>query len=130
MLCDAPGGYGDAADLNGVAKWARKWDNAVFKLKGTSEQFRGLKKVQLATQPPRFGSSLYNAGHSLGTPLKISSGSHVLRHALFNRYVSFESAWPFADGFMPTAKSSDLMEVGKGRMLLKYFENTVSRKEL
>ncbi len=87
MLCDAPGEYGAAADLNSVANWARKWDNAVFKLKGTSEHFRGLKKVQLATQPPRFGSSVYNAGYPLGTPLKISYGSHVLRHALFNRYV-------------------------------------------
>lgn len=99
MLCDAPGEFQDATDSDGIAKWARKWDNAVLKLKGTSEQFQQLKKVELARKPPRFGSPVYNAGHPLGTPMKISYRSHVLRHALFNRYVVSRSALPFADGF-------------------------------
>lgn len=99
MLCDAPGEYQDATNSDNIAKWARKWDNAVLKLKGTSEQFQQLSKVGVATKPPTFGSLVYNAGHPLGTPMKISHRSHVLRHALFDRYVVSKSALPFRVGF-------------------------------
>lgn len=84
ILCDAPSDYKDAEDLEGIANWARRWDNAVFQLKGTSEKFDSLERAKLATQPPRFGTPVYNAGHSLGTPMKISWRSHVLRHAIFD----------------------------------------------
>jgi len=85
LLCDVPGEYQDATDSEAIAKWARKWDNAVLKLKGISERFQELKKVELANKPPGFGIPVYNAGHPLGTPMKISHRSHVLRHALFDR---------------------------------------------
>lgn len=91
LLCEMPIPYQDETDYDDIAKWARHWDNAVFTLKGTAEQFQGLEKVELASQPPRFGSSVYNAGHPLGTPMKISHRSHVLRHALFNRQVISQS---------------------------------------
>lgn len=84
LLCDVPGEYKDATDSEAIAEWARKWDNAVLKLKGTPEQFQRLKKVELANKPPGFGSPVYNVGHPLGTPKKISHRSHVLRHALFD----------------------------------------------
>ena len=77
-------------DLNGVRSWARKWDNSLFKLKGIPSMFHDLKKVRLATRPPRFGSSVYNVGHPLGTPAKISWQSHVLRHNVFD-----DSSSPF-----------------------------------
>ena len=84
MLRDSPGGYQDATNAAEIAGWARKWDDAIFKMKGNPEQFQNLGKVELASQPPRFGCSIYNAGYPLGTPLKISRKSHVLRHAIFN----------------------------------------------
>lgn len=84
LLCDAPDTYKNASDPNDVGEWARKWDYAVVKLKGTSEQFQGLKEIELASQPPRFGNPVYNIGHPLGTSMKISGKSHVLRHALYN----------------------------------------------
>ena len=84
VLCDAPGIYENLEDTNSVARWARRWDSAVFQLKGTLEKFKGLEKVDIAATPPRFGALVYNAGHPLGTPMKVSKESHVLRHALFN----------------------------------------------
>lgn len=109
MLCDAPGEYQDGTDSDDIAKWARKWDNAVLKLQGTPEQFQQLRKVELATKPPKFGSLVYNAGHPLGTPMKISHRSHVLRHALFNRYVMSSSALPF--GVEPWSRNIIVMNV-------------------
>lgn len=84
MLIDHPGEYADATDLGNIGDWARRWDNAVLKLKGTPELFQDLGRVRLAGRPPRFGCPVYNAGYPLGTPLKVSWKSHVLRHAIFN----------------------------------------------
>ena len=49
-----------------------------------SEDFRSLDKVDLSSEPPGFGSHVYNIGHPLGTPKKISFRSHVLRYTLFS----------------------------------------------
>ncbi|KAL6718174.1 hypothetical protein ACLMJK_004262 [Lecanora helva] len=84
LLCNAPTEYNSASHLNAIADWVHRWDTAVIRLKGVPGQFCNLAKVELAVQPPKFGSNVYNAGCPLGTPLRISPNGHVLHHALFN----------------------------------------------
>ena len=84
MLCDAPSRYEDATDFDDIASWARGWDSAVFKLKGSPKDFEDLNNVELEARPPKFGTPVYNTGFPLGTPLKISRKAHVLRHAFFD----------------------------------------------
>lgn len=66
-----------------VAQWARRWDTAIFKLKGDPAALSKLEKVTMAAEPPRFGTPIYNVGAPLGTAFKISPKAHVLRHSLF-----------------------------------------------
>ena len=57
---------------------------AIFKLKGAPATFNSLPRVTLASEPPRFGTPVYNIGTPLGTPFKVSPRGHVLRHSLYD----------------------------------------------
>ena len=82
VLCDTHGPAPWPSDREGIAHWSRRWNGAIFKLKGSSSQFSTLQSAELATRPPQFGNPVYNIGGPLGTQLKVSPNAHVLRHAL------------------------------------------------
>lgn len=82
VLCDTHGLAPAPTDPVETARWARRWDSAILKLRGTPNQLSLLKKARLSTKPPSFGSPVYNIGSPLGTQLKVSGRGHVLRHSL------------------------------------------------
>ena len=70
--------------LFSVMRRSRRWDTAIFKLKGKASDFATLGVVSVDSAPPAFGSPVYNIGAPIGTPFKLSPRAHVLRHSLFD----------------------------------------------
>ena len=99
-------------DHDEVATWARRWDDAVFQLKGCYERFGHLSKVTLASHPPHFGKPVYNTGHPLGTPLKVSLNAHVLRHSIYN-----DDERPFSHTISPGGTYSTDLDQFPGELL-------------
>ena len=82
VLCDAHGPAPSPSNPIATASWSRRWDSAIFKLKGTPSQLSPLPTTNFYMRPPEFGSPVYNVGCPLGTQLKVSASAHVLRHCL------------------------------------------------
>ena len=82
VLCDTHGSPPSSSDRTATASWSRRWDSAIFKLKGTTSQFSPLPKTTYSGRPPEFGSPVYSVGCPLGTQLKVAPSAHLLRHCL------------------------------------------------
>ena len=82
VLCDTHGPAPSPSNPIATASWSRRWDSAIFKLKGTPSQLSPLPTTKCSVRPPEFGSPVYNVGCPLGTQLKVSASAHVLRHCL------------------------------------------------
>ncbi|KAM0799843.1 hypothetical protein BDR22DRAFT_282933 [Usnea florida] len=82
VLCDTHGPPPSSSNRIATASWSRRWDSAIFKLKGITSQLSRLPKTTYSGRPPEFGSPVYSVGCPLGTQLKVSASAHVLRHCL------------------------------------------------
>ena len=82
LLCDTHGPTLSPSNPTATASWSRRWDSAIFKLRGTTTQLSSLPTTTYSTRPPEFGCPVYSVGCPLGTQLKVSTSAHVLRHCL------------------------------------------------
>ena len=82
LLCDTHGPPPSPSNPIATGSWSRRWDSAIFKLKGTLRQFSSLSTTACSARPPEFGSPVYNVGCPLGTQLMVSAKAHVMRHCL------------------------------------------------
>ena len=82
LLCDTHGPTPSPSNPIATASWSRRWDSAVFKLKGTTIELSRLPIAKYSVRPPGFGTPVHNVGCPLGAQLKVSASAHVLRHCL------------------------------------------------